>query len=142
MKLEYIQQQSIVLGETNPVILLGLLNDLVEVPNPDPEPQILAPIIRDELLGSIPQDEIVQFDTQFAQYLGDVFTDRNLLGGYVLPRALSLGILSPETQAKIKVVLEATIPDPTYQPVFSKPRIVSAGFDLANFAEVREALNV
>lgn len=95
--------------------VLKLLTEKPLVPNPKPAPQVPAPVDKAEVLSLVPQASIQAADYEALLAFGRAAdaNDHQTLS-LQLQVWLMKGWLTPDVAAKLKPVLERTIPDPNW----------------------------
>jgi hypothetical protein len=144
-KAQWIKQQSVALGETNPNTLWSrLLTDKVTVPNPVPQGNIPKPFDAHEAFQLIPDAEKLSI-SETRTYREGILTAISA-GNMVwvqdsITTLVTGGKMTASTAQALSTLMGKTIPDPNWKPNIEVPRYIAAGYNSLSYQEVVDALN-
>ena len=142
-KKQWILSQSQLSGITNPNTLWSSLQDLIETPNPIPQPTIPKPFDVREAFALVPDNEKlgISDSTTFREGILPAIAQGRF--DWVHDNITTLvagGVMSDATAKALAELMSQTIPDPNWQATVKKPAYIAAGFDSLTLEEVEDAI--
>jgi hypothetical protein len=142
-KPDWILSQSQSQNITNPNTLWSNLLDLVEIPNPTPQPIISKPFDVREAFALVPDNEklAISDSTTFREGILPAIAQERF--DWVNDNITTLvvgGVMSPTTAQVLDGLMGQTIPDPSWQSTVKIPAYIAAGYDSLTLDEVVEAI--
>jgi hypothetical protein len=142
-KKQWILSQSQLSGITNPNTLWSNLLDLVEIPNPSPQPKIPKPFDVREAFALVPDNEKlgISDSTTFREGILPAIAQGRF--DWVHDNIATLvagGVMSESTAELLAGLMSQTIPDPNWQSTVESPAYIAAGYDSLTLDEVVDAI--